>query len=208
MAGKKKIDRDKLLAAVQEGMSVKTAARRFGVTVNTVYHHLKKQKQQTEPPALIKPSQWDRLVRVIKRSWPGAFLVSIPRQHPALAEFRQSPLRLNLTWDSDTSYLRLIVETGREEEEIEEEEEREEEEEIERASQEAADSVNHPPHYTQGKIEVIDFLEDQKLGFHESSAVKYVARARYKGNELGDLKKAAWYLNRKIQLLAKEDVRG
>lgn len=65
----------------------------------------------------------------------------------------------------------------------------------------AEDVVNHPSHYTQGKIEVIDFIEDQKLGFHEANAVKYIARAKHKGNELQDLKKAAWYLNRRIEKL-------
>jgi len=39
-----------------------------------------------------------------------------------------------------------------------------------------ADIVNHPPHYTSGKIEVIDFIDDQKLGFYEGQVVKYVAR--------------------------------
>lgn len=28
------------------------------------------------------------------------------------------------------------------------------------------DPVNHPSHYTSGKIEVIDFIEDQRLDFH------------------------------------------
>jgi len=62
-----------------------------------------------------------------------------------------------------------------------------------------ADPVNHPAHYTQGKIEVIDALEDWKLGFHEGNVVKYVARAKHKGRELEDLKKARWYLDRRIQ---------
>lgn len=64
-----------------------------------------------------------------------------------------------------------------------------------------ADPVNHPSHYTQGKIEVIDFIEDQKLGFHEGNVVKYVARAEHKGNQLEDLKKARWYLDRLIREL-------
>lgn len=63
------------------------------------------------------------------------------------------------------------------------------------------DLVNNPAHYTQGKIEVIDFIEDQKLQFHESQVVKYITRAKYKGNELQDLKKAQFYLNRKIKIL-------
>ena len=61
-----------------------------------------------------------------------------------------------------------------------------------------ADAVNSPAHYNTGKIEVIDFIEDQRLGFHEGNVVKYVSRAKHKGRELEDLKKAAWYLNRRI----------
>lgn len=61
-----------------------------------------------------------------------------------------------------------------------------------------ADSVNHPAHYTTGKIEVIDFIEDQKLPYHLGNVVKYIARAPHKGTELQDLKKARWYLDRYI----------
>lgn len=68
-----------------------------------------------------------------------------------------------------------------------------------------SDSVNHPPHYNFGSIEVIDAIEDWRLGFHEANAVKYIARAKHKGKELEDLRKAVWYLNRKIESLRKED---
>ena len=61
------------------------------------------------------------------------------------------------------------------------------------------DAVNHPAHYTSGKIEVIDAIEDWKLGFHLGNAVKYIARAQHKGAELQDLRKAAWYLQRHIE---------
>lgn len=63
------------------------------------------------------------------------------------------------------------------------------------------DPVEKPRHYNFGKIEVIDFIEDQKLGYHLGNVVKYVARAPHKGEEIQDLKKAAWYLQRKIWLL-------
>ena len=65
------------------------------------------------------------------------------------------------------------------------------------------DPINHPEHYNQGKIEVIDFIEDQELPYHEANAVKYTCRSRFKGNRVQDLKKAVWYLNRRIQLLEK-----
>lgn len=51
------------------------------------------------------------------------------------------------------------------------------------------DVINHPSHYTRGKIEVIDFIEDQQLPYHLGNVIKYIARAGYKGDKLEDLKK-------------------
>lgn len=64
--------------------------------------------------------------------------------------------------------------------------------------------VDHPPHYNVGKIEVIDAIEDWKLGFHLGNVVKYVARAEHKGNALEDLRKARWYLDRLIEGVRRE----
>lgn len=58
------------------------------------------------------------------------------------------------------------------------------------------DPVNHPSHYNKGSIEVIDLVEDRRLGFSLGNAVKYICRADGKGNEIQDLQKAAWYLKR------------
>lgn len=61
------------------------------------------------------------------------------------------------------------------------------------------DMVNHPPHYKQGGIETIDFIEAKELGYNLGNVVKYITRADHKGNKLEDLKKAQWYLNREIE---------
>lgn len=68
---------------------------------------------------------------------------------------------------------------------------------------EKTDAVNHPSHYTDGKIEVIEFIEDKKLGFCLGNAVKYIARAGKKDptKEVEDLKKARWYIERRIKQL-------
>lgn len=63
--------------------------------------------------------------------------------------------------------------------------------------------VDHPAHYNKGKIEVIDFIEDQQLPFHLGNVVKYIARAGSKGDKLEDLKKARWYLDRYINEVMK-----
>lgn len=68
------------------------------------------------------------------------------------------------------------------------------------------DIVNHPAHYTSGNIEVIDFIEDQKLPYHLGNVVKYISRAGKKTDDvLTDLRKAQWYLNRYIEYLEKEE---
>ncbi len=68
---------------------------------------------------------------------------------------------------------------------------------------EVKETVNHPNHYNIGGIEVIDFIESWNLGFSLGNAIKYIARAPYKNNELEDLKKAKWYINREIEKLEK-----
>jgi len=64
-----------------------------------------------------------------------------------------------------------------------------------------SDSVNHPKHYNAGRFEVIDVIDDWKLGFALGNTVKYIARAAHKGSELEDLRKARWYLNHEIERL-------
>ena len=61
------------------------------------------------------------------------------------------------------------------------------------------EAVNHPPHYNQGNIEVIDAIEDWGLDFNAGNVIKYVARHKHKAEPLEDLKKARWYLDRIIK---------
>lgn len=75
------------------------------------------------------------------------------------------------------------------------------------------DNVNHPSHYTDGKIEVIEYIEDKQLGFCLGNAVKYISRAGKKksGNltdkekEIEDLKKAVFYINYRIKELEQNE---
>jgi hypothetical protein len=70
----------------------------------------------------------------------------------------------------------------------------------------AAEAVNHPAHYggKDNPYEAIKVIEAWMLDFHIGNAVKYIARAGRKGDNsrmVEDLKKAAWYLARKIERL-------
>ena len=65
------------------------------------------------------------------------------------------------------------------------------------------DKVNHPKHYTShpSGIECIDIVEHHD--FCIGNAIKYLWRAGLKdGNaDVEDLKKAIWYIERKIKML-------
>ena len=63
------------------------------------------------------------------------------------------------------------------------------------------DPVEHPAHYTFGKIEVLDAIEDWGLDYHRGNILKYLVRAGKKGDKLiEDLRKARFYLDRYIRL--------
>ena len=69
------------------------------------------------------------------------------------------------------------------------------------------DSVNHPTHYggEDNTYEAIKVIESWGLDFCLGNVVKYISRAGKKDptKEMEDLKKAVWYLNRRIQQIQK-----
>lgn len=67
------------------------------------------------------------------------------------------------------------------------------------------DPVNHPRHYTShpSGIEAIQICEH--MNFNKGNAMKYLFRAGQKGDEIEDLKKAVWYIQREIDRLVYRD---
>lgn len=70
------------------------------------------------------------------------------------------------------------------------------------------DEVNHPPHYTAGKYEAIDVLEDSVqhapnpiFAALQWQTLKYLLRLWTKQDPLKDAKKGRWYLDRLIRKL-------
>ena len=67
------------------------------------------------------------------------------------------------------------------------------------------EQVNHPNHYggEENPYEAIKVIDAWDLGFSLGNTVKYISRAGKKESdkELQDLKKALWYLQRKIDNL-------
>src|SRR5690554_4858248 len=75
------------------------------------------------------------------------------------------------------------------------------------------DAVNHPNHYTQGRFETIEIIEEITQGYEDGyvaycvgNALKYLARAPFKhGEPTEDLRKAAKYLEFAIGRLTQNE---
>lgn len=68
------------------------------------------------------------------------------------------------------------------------------------------ETINHPLHYggEDNPYEAIRVIENWNLDFCLGNTVKYISRAGKKGDELEDLLKAQWYLNRRIEQIQTE----
>tara|TARA_R110001592_G_scaffold69898_4_gene214391 strand:- start:1624 stop:1863 length:240 start_codon:yes stop_codon:yes gene_type:complete len=63
-------------------------------------------------------------------------------------------------------------------------------------------SVNHPSHYTYGKVECLDAIKsslshDEFCGFLKAQCIKYLWRYKHK-NGIEDLRKCDFYMQRLI----------
>ena len=66
------------------------------------------------------------------------------------------------------------------------------------------ENINHPKHYGgDNTYEAIKVIEAWDLDFSLGNTIKYISRAgkKDKAKEIEDLKKALWYLDRKIKKL-------
>jgi len=65
----------------------------------------------------------------------------------------------------------------------------------------ALDLVNKPPHYTDGGIDTLKFIEAKDLNYRLGNVVKYISRTGKKvdSDPLQDLEKARFYLDREIE---------
>ena len=66
------------------------------------------------------------------------------------------------------------------------------------------DTINHPTHYTQGKVECIDAIESATVGkngfeaYCVGNVIKYLWRYEEKGGK-ESVEKAQWYLNKLLE---------
>lgn len=70
--------------------------------------------------------------------------------------------------------------------------------ELDREDKPKSDMVNHPPHYTQGGIETIEYIRaklspEEYVGYLRGNIMKYTSRIGLKGESSEDAGKIEWY---------------
>lgn len=74
------------------------------------------------------------------------------------------------------------------------------------------DAVHSPAHYTQGAVEVIDYIDQVAESYvgkdaaYVANVIKYVSRAPHK-NGVTDIRKAIWYAERLAESMAKREAK-
>jgi hypothetical protein len=61
------------------------------------------------------------------------------------------------------------------------------------------DSVNKPKHYTSHPSGIDCIQITEHMGFNLGNAIKYIWRCDLKKDDIEDLKKALWYVQREIE---------
>jgi len=70
-----------------------------------------------------------------------------------------------------------------------------------------SDIVNKPAHYTAHPSGVECITVTEHFSFLRGNAIKYLWRAGIKGDEIEDLKKARWYVDREIANLERKQTK-
>jgi hypothetical protein len=71
------------------------------------------------------------------------------------------------------------------------------------------ESINHPKHYggESSTYEAIKVIDAWELDFYLGNVLKYICRSGKKGSHVEDLKKARWYLDKKISKMEQSDAK-
>ena len=71
-------------------------------------------------------------------------------------------------------------------------------------SPERWDIINKPKHYNSDPSGIEPIQITQHMSFCLGNTIKYIMRAKHKGSEIEDLKKAQFYLNKEIERLSND----
>lgn len=180
---------DRILKLLADGVSVKDVARRVQTTPNYVYFVSWRDKNKKSKKVMKKPAAAKKAKKAKRTNGEKEYVVNL-----ALPYSADDALKAELKRMDEELLARRAVDEAELVQAIEDDI---------NSRPSTVDNVNHPPHYTAGGIETIDFIEAKNLNYNRGNALKYLTRAGVKNGdtEIEDLQKSVWYLQREISKL-------
>jgi DNA-binding transcriptional MerR regulator len=194
---------DRIRRLLARGLSVKEIAKRVKATTNHV-HQVKWQadkKKVTAKKAVVK--------KTVKTNKPLKIIKAVKEMKQALDKIEMKPTKLIIQPQHKNTAMELLAE-------LEKAEKKPQRVMINLARRKDGaiidlnkngevisppDLVNKPPHYTDGGVDTLNFIEAKDLNYRLGNVVKYISRAGKKvdSDPIQDLEKARFYLEREIE---------
>ena len=168
----------KILDMTADGVSAIQIAKKMGVSPAYVYVVRSKAKKKAGKAKKKAGKAEKKYLKAMKTQKQSKIVKAVTEMKQALDVIEKKPTKLIIRPEHKDAALKLL-------------------------GMKEVDLVNSPPHYTNGGIETIDYIEAKDLNYRLGNVIKYVSRAEKKGEPLQDLKKALWYLQRDIELREK-----
>lgn len=172
---------DKIRRLLARGLKIKEIAKQTGATVNLVHQvkwqaerKKKAQPERSHNPKVVKAEK--KYIKKVKAAFKS------PRSKLIQSVFQTvkgiEPIQKQRLSSSES----LLAEL--------------------KAVEKKHDPVNNPPHYTDGGVDTLTYIEAKDLNYRLGNVIKYVSRCGKKldSNPVQDLEKALFYLKREIDV--------
>ena len=174
----------KILSLLKKGNSIKQVAKATKSSEAYVYYvRWTDKKGKTAPKKAKKKavykSERSKLIKAVFDTVKDVKAVKEVKQ--ALDVIEQKPTKLIVQPQYKDSAMKLLAELN--------------------VAEKKLDLVNNPPHYTDGGVDTLKFIEAKDLNYRLGNVVKYISRAGKKvdSDPIQDLEKARFYLEREIE---------
>jgi transposase len=172
---------DRIRRLLARGLSVKEIAKRLKATTNLVHQvkwqaerKKKAQPERSHDPKVKKAEK--KYLKAVKTNKPSKIIKAVKEMKQALDVIDMKPTKLIIQPQYKAAALKLL-------------------------DMKEVDLVNKPPHYTDGGVDTLKFIEAKDLNYRLGNVVKYISRAGKKvdSDPIQDLEKARFYLEREIE---------
>lgn len=177
---------DRIRRLLARGLSVKEIAKRLKATTNLVHQvkwqaerKKKAQPERSHDPKVKKAEK--KYLKAVKTNKPSKIIKAVKEMKQALDKIEMKPTKLIIQPKHKDTAMKLLAELD--------------------VAEKKLDLVNKPPHYTDGGVDTLKFIEAKDLNYRLGNVVKYVSRAGKKvgSDPVQDLEKARFYLEREIE---------